>query len=113
MHCQHEHRPFGVGAIELVHPDPGDVARIHVALPARIEQRSIDAQCLVGSDNGNYGCAPEADVAQRALAGLEVTSNPSEVCLYAADGTKLDCFGSQAEAAPRFPVRAPMLAADR
>src|SRR5439155_137219 len=40
----------------------------------------------------------ETDVAQRALAGLEVTSTPSEVCLYAADGTKLDCFGSQPEA---------------
>ena len=86
---------FGVGEPEIFLSGNTIEVQIPGLSDSRIEQRSIDAQCLVGSDNANYGCAPEADVAQRALAGLEVASTPSEVCLYAADGTKLDCFASQ------------------
>ncbi len=49
---------------------------IEVQIPgignSRVEQRPADVSCLVGEDDANYGCADDEQLADDALASLEV-----------------------------------------
>jgi preprotein translocase subunit SecD len=89
---------FGVGEPDIVLSGNTIEVQIPGLTKGSIEQRSKTQFCLVGADDTNYGCSDSKATAQDALDQLDVTAQPSKVCILDADGTQLQCFGSQEEA---------------
>ena len=69
---------FGVGEPDIFLSGNTIEIQIPGASDSTVEQRTVDLTCL-GDDETTYGCGTEEEV-DAALAGLEVTSQPSQVC---------------------------------
>ena len=87
---------FGVGEPDIFLSGTTIEIQIPGASDSTVEERSVDLTCL-GDDEATFGCGTQEEVAA-ALAGLEVTSQPSQVCIVTADGEDLDCLSDQQQA---------------
>ncbi len=87
---------FGVGEPDIFLSGTTIEIQIPGASDSTIEERTVDLYC-VADEEGTYGCG-EQETVRDAVAGLEVTSQPSEVCIVTADGEDVDCFSSKPQA---------------
>lgn len=89
---------FGVGEPDIFLSATTIEVQIPGAANSTIEERGVDLSCVTGPEGASHGCAQNEADALAALAGLEVTSNPTETCVVTDDQKAVDCFPSQAEA---------------
>ena len=87
---------FGVGEPDIFLSGNTIEIQIPGASDSTVESATVDLTCL-GDDEATYGCGTEEQV-DAALEGLEVTNQPSEVCIVTADGDDLDCLSDRQQA---------------
>jgi len=88
---------FGVGEPDIALSGNTIEVQIPGLSDSTIQQRAVDLQCIADPKGATYGCASDAKTPTAALNGFEVTSQETQVCIYAGDA-QLNCFGSQAAA---------------
>jgi preprotein translocase subunit SecD len=88
---------FGVGEPDIALSGTTIEIQIPGLSDSKVEQRSVDVQCITDPKGATYGCADTADAPDVALQGFDVTSKESKVCIFAGD-TQLSCYASQAAA---------------
>jgi preprotein translocase subunit SecD len=88
---------FGVGEPDIALSGTTIEIQIPGLSDSKVEQRSVDLQCITDPDGATYGCDDTADAPTVALRGFGVSSQDSKVCVFAGD-TQLSCYGSQASA---------------
>jgi protein-export membrane protein SecD len=89
---------FGVGEPQIAVSANTIEVQIPGGANGTVQQRAKDQYCLVGQSASNFGCADTQDPATKALAEMNVVSQPTKVCLQDAAGTQLGCYASVSEA---------------
>ncbi len=89
---------FGVGEPQIAVTGTTIDVQIPGGANGTIQEQQKTQYCLVSTNGTNYGCAPDQATADKALADLEVTAQPSQVCVEDPAGTQLQCFSTQQQA---------------
>jgi preprotein translocase subunit SecD len=88
---------FGVGEPDIALSGTTIEVQIPGAAEATVHRRTADLFCLEGADL-IHGCSKNEDDVRDVLQSLEVQAEPSEVCVVDADGKRVECFSSRAQA---------------
>ncbi len=88
---------FGVGEPDIALSGTTIEIQIPGLTDSKVEQRTVNLQCITDPKGATYGCADTAETPTVALRGFDVASKDSKVCVFAGD-VQLSCFGSQAAA---------------
>jgi preprotein translocase subunit SecD len=89
---------FGVGEPEIFLSGNTIEIQIPGLSNSTVQQQSTDTYCIEDPKGDSYGCAADQSVAQEALSGFTVGSQPRQVCLLDGNGDQLQCYASQQEA---------------
>ncbi len=88
---------FGVGEPDIALSGTTIEIQIPGLSDSKVEQRSVDLQCITDPKGATYGCADTPETPTVALKGFDVTSKDAKVCVFAED-VQLSCFDSQSAA---------------
>jgi protein-export membrane protein SecD len=88
---------FGVGEPDIALSGTTIEIQIPGLSDSKVEQRSVDLQCITDPKGATYGCADTPEPPTVALRGFDVTSKDAKVCVFAED-VQLSCFDSQSAA---------------
>jgi preprotein translocase subunit SecD len=89
---------FGVGEPEIFLSGNTIEIQIPGLSNSTVQQQSTDTYCIEDPTGDSYGCSADQAVAQEALSGFTVGSQPRQVCLLDGNGGQLQCYASQQEA---------------
>jgi protein-export membrane protein SecD len=89
---------FGVGEPDIVLAGNTIEIQIPGLTNSTVQQRSADVYCIEDPTKTGYGCSADQAAVQEARDGLQVTSEPTKVCLSTTDADPLQCYASTAEA---------------
>jgi len=89
---------FGVGEPDIVLAGNTIEIQIPGLSNSTVQQRSSDVYCIEDPARNSYGCAPDQATPQEALAGFQVTSEPTKVCLVTTDADPLQCYATKDQA---------------
>jgi protein-export membrane protein SecD len=88
---------FGVGEPDIALSGTTIEVQIPGSADATIQRRKADVYCLEGKDL-LHGCADRQSVAADVLKTLDVEAQAAQVCVLDADGGRVKCFTTKAEA---------------
>ena len=89
---------FGVGEPDIFLSGNTIEIQIPGLSNSTLQQQSADTYCIEDPNGDSYGCSADQSVAQEALSGFTVGSQPRQVCLLDGNGDQLQCYASQQEA---------------
>ena len=88
---------FGVGEPDIALSGTTIEVQIPGSADATVQRRAADLFCLEGNDLF-HGCAEKESVASDVLKTLDVQAQAAQVCVVDADGKRVKCFTTKAEA---------------
>jgi protein-export membrane protein SecD len=95
---------FGVGEPDIFSSGSTIEVQIPGASDSTIEERDTDLYCVAGPDGATYGCSETQDDVQAAADGLEVTSQPAQICIETKGGERFGCYSSATDAQNAIPL---------
>jgi len=88
---------FGVGEPDIALSGTTIEIQIPGLSDSKVEQRTVDLQCITDPKGATYGCADTSQPPTVALRGFDVASKDAKVCVFAEE-VQLSCFESQSAA---------------